>query len=58
MLLVVCCSRVLTVDDFTQYFFIANFDGMCKILRVVREDEWILLVWDGTDTPPVAINAR
>lgn len=31
---------------------------VCKILRVVREDEWILLVWDGTDTPPVAINAR
>nr|XP_009782745.1 PREDICTED: protection of telomeres protein 1b-like [Nicotiana sylvestris] len=35
-----------------------GFNLVCKILRVVREDEWILLVWDGTDTPPVAINAR
>ncbi|XP_059291905.1 protection of telomeres protein 1b-like isoform X2 [Lycium ferocissimum] len=40
--------------------FIANFDGICKILRVweIRKDEWMLLVWDGTDTPPVAINAK
>ncbi|KAJ8540812.1 hypothetical protein K7X08_001628 [Anisodus acutangulus] len=37
-----------------------GFNLLCKILRVweVREDEWILLVWDGTDTPPVAINAK
>ncbi|XP_018633069.1 protection of telomeres protein 1a-like [Nicotiana tomentosiformis] len=35
-----------------------GFNLVCKILRVVRQDEWILLVWDGTDTPPVAINAR
>ncbi|XP_060200013.1 protection of telomeres protein 1b-like isoform X3 [Lycium barbarum] len=40
--------------------FIANFDGICKILRVweIRKDEWMLLVWDGTDTPPVAINSK
>ncbi|MCD7449493.1 hypothetical protein HAX54_052649 [Datura stramonium] len=33
---------------------------MCKILRVweIKEDEWMLLVWDGTDTPPVAITAE
>ncbi|XP_059291913.1 protection of telomeres protein 1b-like isoform X9 [Lycium ferocissimum] len=37
-----------------------GFNLLCKILRVweIRKDEWMLLVWDGTDTPPVAINAK
>ncbi|XP_060200014.1 protection of telomeres protein 1b-like isoform X4 [Lycium barbarum] len=37
-----------------------GFNLLCKILRVweIRKDEWMLLVWDGTDTPPVAINSK
>ncbi|CAH9070958.1 unnamed protein product [Cuscuta epithymum] len=33
---------------------------VCKILhaRETKRDEWMLFVWDGTDTPPVSINTK
>ncbi|KAK6153961.1 hypothetical protein DH2020_013600 [Rehmannia glutinosa] len=33
---------------------------LCKILHVceVKEDEWMLFVWDGTDTPPASVEAK
>ncbi|RVW52711.1 Protection of telomeres protein 1b [Vitis vinifera] len=32
-------------------------DLFCKILHIceVTKDEWIIFVWDGTDTPPVSV---
>lgn len=39
---------------------IANYVGICKILHIceVEKDKWMLLVWDGTDTPPVTIKTK
>ncbi|KAL6552468.1 hypothetical protein OROHE_007832 [Orobanche hederae] len=33
---------------------------LCKILHVckVKEDEWMLFVWDGTDTPPASVETK
>ncbi|KAJ4848372.1 hypothetical protein Tsubulata_020439 [Turnera subulata] len=35
-------------------------DLVCKVLHVceVAKDEWTILVWDGTDTPPISIDAK
>ncbi|XP_070051519.1 protection of telomeres protein 1b isoform X4 [Nicotiana tomentosiformis] len=37
-----------------------RFNLICKILHVceVEKDKWMLLVWDGTDTPPVTIKTK
>ncbi|XP_057783826.1 protection of telomeres protein 1b [Salvia miltiorrhiza] len=36
------------------------FNLLCKILHIaqVKEDEWMLFIWDGTDTPPVSVEAK
>ncbi|GER32953.1 protection of telomeres 1 protein [Striga asiatica] len=33
---------------------------LCKILHVcqVKEDEWVIFVWDGTDTPPASVDSK
>ncbi|XP_009800140.1 protection of telomeres protein 1b-like [Nicotiana tabacum] len=37
-----------------------HFNLICKILHIceVEKDKWMLLVWDGTDTPPVTIKTK
>nr|GMC78465.1 protection of telomeres protein 1B-like isoform X1 [Ipomoea batatas] len=37
-----------------------NFSLVCKVLHVCETegDQWMLFVWDGTDTPPVAIKSN
>ncbi|XP_043696363.1 protection of telomeres protein 1b isoform X2 [Telopea speciosissima] len=37
-----------------------NFDLVCKILHVceVSKDNWMLFLWDGTDTPPLSIQTK
>ncbi|KAM3361780.1 protection of telomeres protein 1b [Capsicum galapagoense] len=37
-----------------------RFNLVCKIVHVceVEKDKWMLLVWDGTDTPPVTIKTK
>ncbi|XP_010271002.1 PREDICTED: protection of telomeres protein 1a-like isoform X2 [Nelumbo nucifera] len=36
------------------------FDLICKVLYVYEasKDEWILFVWDGTDTPPLSLETK
>lgn len=38
----------------------ANHTGICQIVHLceVAKDKWMLLVWDGTDTPPVTIKTK
>ncbi|KAL7114616.1 hypothetical protein ACP275_04G131900 [Erythranthe tilingii] len=33
---------------------------LCKILHIyeVKKNEWMLFVWDGTDTPPLSVEAK
>ncbi|GFP86248.1 protection of telomeres protein 1b [Phtheirospermum japonicum] len=33
---------------------------LCKILHVceVKEDQWMVFVWDGTDTPPASVDTK
>ncbi|KAK3028193.1 hypothetical protein RJ639_039476 [Escallonia herrerae] len=37
-----------------------GFSLVCKVLHIceVRKDDWMLFVWDGTDTPPVTIEKK
>ncbi|KAH6825766.1 hypothetical protein C2S53_006872, partial [Perilla frutescens var. hirtella] len=37
-----------------------RFNLLCKILHVaqVKEDEWMLFIWDGTDIPPASVEAK
>ncbi|XP_071903411.1 protection of telomeres protein 1b-like [Coffea arabica] len=37
-----------------------HFNLACKILHLceVKKDEWILFVWDGTDTPPALVEPK
>ncbi|KAK4487707.1 hypothetical protein RD792_005630 [Penstemon davidsonii] len=37
----------------------SRFNLLCKILHVEgKNDEWMLFLWDGTDTPPASIGAK
>ncbi|XP_042059427.1 protection of telomeres protein 1b-like [Salvia splendens] len=37
-----------------------HFNVVCKILHIaqVKEDEWMLFIWDGSDTHPVSVEAK
>ncbi|XP_047950877.1 protection of telomeres protein 1a-like isoform X2 [Salvia hispanica] len=37
-----------------------HFNVVCKILHTaqVKEDEWMLFIWDGSDTQPVSVEAK
>lgn len=53
----IACSDLQSLKDIVQG---DHFNVVCKILHLseVQKDEWMLFVWDGTDTPPVVIDNK
>ncbi|XP_042511828.1 protection of telomeres protein 1b-like [Macadamia integrifolia] len=50
-------SKTLSLSEIKERH---TFDLVCKILHVceVSKDNWMLFLWDGTDTPPLNIQTK
>ncbi|KAL1563611.1 protection of telomeres protein 1a-like isoform X2 [Salvia divinorum] len=60
------CSFGERINGLYETFFmreieeVGHFNLVCKILHIaqVKEDEWMLFIWDGSDTHPVSVEAK
>lgn len=47
-------------QSFSLFLLLINGSHLVKILHVceIAKNEWMALVWDGTDSPPISINTK